>query len=108
MISVCPSETIRAPIERVWELLTTPASYDTWIDGRVERIDPPGPARPGQVVEVSSGAAGLRFRVRFRVRAVDEAHHVFEFDGRLPLAITMHERVSMAPVGDGLTRVQYG
>ena len=108
MISVCPSATIRAPIERVWELLTTPASYDTWIDGRVERADPPGPARPGQLIEVSAGAAGLRFRVRFRVTAVDGADHVFEFDGWLPFKITMHERISMAPVGEGLVRVQYG
>ncbi|HYM50228.1 MAG TPA: SRPBCC family protein [Candidatus Limnocylindrales bacterium] len=96
------------PIERVWRLLTEPASYDTWIDGRVERVDPPGPAHPGQLVEVSSPAMGFRFRVRFRITAVDERNHAFEFDGRLPFGITMHERISVVALGPASTRVQYG
>lgn len=108
MITVCPSETIRAPVERVWRLLTAPANYDTWIGGRVERVDPPGAARVGQVVDVSAGAFGLRFKVRLRIIAVHEGENILEIDGWFPFGITLHERLSLAAVGDELTRVQFG
>ncbi|HET9848181.1 MAG TPA: SRPBCC family protein [Candidatus Dormibacteraeota bacterium] len=93
--------------ETVWQLLTNPKTYDTWADARVEAVDPPGPARPGQVVRMSSGAMGLRFKVRFDVERVDEATHDLEFRAEFPFGIRMHEHITVRPV-DGASRVQYG
>lgn len=104
---VCPADTVAAPPESVWRLLTNPATYDTWADARVESVDPPGPARPGQVVLMSSGALGLRFKVRFDVERADSATHDLEFRAHFPLGIRMHEHISVRAV-DGSSRVQYG
>ena len=104
---VCPAATVAAPPETVWRLLTDPKTYDTWADARVESVDPPGQARPGQVVRMSSGALGLRFKVRFDVERVDPTNHELEFRGSFPLGITMHEHITVRAVAGG-SRVQYG
>ena len=56
---------------------------------------------------MSSGAFGLRFRVRFEVDRVDHAQRELEFRGSFPLGISMHEHITVRPV-DGRSRVQYG
>lgn len=104
---VCPAANITAPPETVWRLLTDPKTYDTWADARVESVDPPGPASPGQVVHMSSGALGLRFKVRFEVERVDETTHDLVFRAVFPFGITMHEHITVRPV-EGRSRVQYG
>lgn len=104
---VCPADTIAASPEVVWSLLTDPASYHTWADGRVERIDPPGRARAGQVIHLTAGFAFLRFQVRFDVQRVDEGGRDLEFDAFFPFGLTMHEHITVRGV-DGRARVQYG
>jgi hypothetical protein len=104
---VCPSDTILALPERVWNLLTEPATYETWADARVDVVDPPGRAQAGQIVHMSSGFLGIRFRVRFDVERVDESARDLEFRGTFPFGITLHEYISVRPV-DGRSRVQYG
>ena len=104
---VCPADTIQASPEVVWNLLTDPASYHTWTDGRVERIEPPGRARAGQVIHLTAGFTFLRFQVRFDVQRVDGASRDLEFDGFFPFGVTMHEHISVRGV-DGHARVQYG
>jgi carbon monoxide dehydrogenase subunit G len=106
-VYVCPAATMAAPPNTVWRLLTDPETYDTWADARVERVEPPGPANPGQVVLMSSGALGLRFRVRFDIERVNETTHDLEFRAELPLGIRMREHISVRPVEAG-SRVQYG
>jgi uncharacterized protein YndB with AHSA1/START domain len=106
-VYVCPADTIAASPEIVWQLLTDPKTYDTWADARVERVDPPGRAQPGQVVWLSAGTLGLRFKVRFDVERVDGAAHDLEFRAQFPFGITMHEHISVRPVSGG-SRVQYG
>lgn len=104
---VCPADTVAAPPENVWRLLTSPATYDTWADARVDNVEPPGRTQPGQVVLMSSGALGLRFNVRFDVERVDAATHDLEFRARFPFGIRMHEHISVRAVNGG-SRVQYG
>ncbi len=104
---VCPAATIAAPPSTVWRLLTDPRTYDTWADARVERVEPSGVARAGQVVLLTGGALGLRFRVRFDVDRVDESSHDLEFRAQFPFGIGMHEHISVRPV-EGASRVQYG
>ena len=104
---VCPAAAIAVSPETVWRLLTDPRTYDTWADARVERVEPPGVARTGQVVVMSSGALGLRFKVRFDVEQADGSTHDLEFRARFPFGIRMHEHISVRPV-EGGSRVQYG
>jgi uncharacterized protein YndB with AHSA1/START domain len=106
-VYVCPSDTIAASPETVWRLLTDPKTYDTWADARVELVEPPGGAQPGQVVWLSAGALGLRFKVRFDVERVDEATHDLEFRAQFPFGIRMQEHITIRPVASG-SRVQYG
>lgn len=56
---------------------------------------------------MSSGALGLRFKVRFDVDRVDDETHDLEFRGTFPLGISMHEHITVRPVA-GRSRVQYG
>lgn len=104
---VCPAATIAASPDAVWRLLTDPQSYDTWADARLERVEPPGPAQPGQLVLMSSGALGLRFKVRFEVERADATTRDLEFRATFPFGIGMHEHITVRPV-EGRTRVQYG
>ena len=105
---VCPTDTIAAPVERVWQLLTNSSLYDSWIDGRVERVSLPGPVRPGQVVEISTRGFGRRWLVRFKVLSVDPERRVLEFDVDLPLSLKMHERMTAVALDAGRTRLSFG
>ena len=104
---VCPADTIAASPETVWGLLTDPKTYDAWADARVERVEPPGRARPGQVVGLSARGLGLRFKVRFDVERADDPTRDLEFRAQFPFGIRMHEHISVRPVAGG-SRVQYG
>jgi len=106
-IFVCPAATVAARPETVWRLLTDPATYDKWMDPRVDSVEPPGPPRPGQVVLLSSGALGMRLRIRFDLERVDPATHDFELRVQFPFGIRMREHISVRPV-EGGSRVQFG
>jgi hypothetical protein len=56
---------------------------------------------------MSSGALGLRFKVRFEVERADATTRDLEFRAQFPFGIRMHEHISVRPV-DGGSRVQYG
>ena len=51
-VSVCPLDTIHAPVERVWSFLSEPANYALWWDAQTRSIVPDGPASPGQKIYV--------------------------------------------------------
>ncbi len=104
---VCPADTVAASPETVWRLLTDPATYETWSDPRVESVQPPGSARPGQVVLLSGGALGMRLRFRFDLERVDPTTHDFELRVQFPLGIRMREHITVRPV-EGGSRVQFG
>ena len=108
VISVCPADIVAAPAEDVWELLCQPSRYGEWWDVRLERIEPEGPATPGQVVNATSGALGRRWKVMFVIKMVNPARHQIQFDVTLPLGITDHVTITCTPVDAGSCRVQYG
>lgn len=104
-VSVCPADTVRAPAEVVWRMLTE--DYGAWAEGRVESISPPGPPSPGQVVVFASPALGLTFRLRFEVVGVDAQRHRLGLDVRLPLGIVNHEMVTIDPTPEGGSLVRF-
>jgi uncharacterized protein YndB with AHSA1/START domain len=108
VVSVCPADIVAAPVEDVWELLKQPSRYGEWWDVRLERIEPEGPAAPGQVVNATSGALGRRWDVMFVIKTVNPARHQIQFDVTLPLGITDHVTITCTPVDAGSCHVQYG
>lgn len=107
--SVCPTTTIAAPIERIWALLTTPASYGDWWDATTERIAPTGPAVLGQIVYARAHAfALLHLSVTVTIEHVDAANHCLDLTTHLPLGITVHNHITCAPVTQDTTWLQFG
>lgn len=106
---VCPMGQVAAPADVVWGLVQ-PAHWNAWIDGRVEVIDPPGPAMPGQVVRVSSRALARRWYVTFRVLDVstDGASRHLEVQPTFPLGISAHERLTITALDSATSHLQYG
>jgi hypothetical protein len=104
---VCPADTVAAPPETVWHLLTDPATYETWMDARVDSVEPPGPGRAGQVVLLSGGVLGIRLGFRFDLERVDSTTHDFELRVQFPFGIRMREHISVRPA-EGGSRVQFG
>jgi hypothetical protein len=98
---------VAAPVSRVWQLVTDPSTYDSWVDARVDRVVPPGCVHPGQTVELST-VLGRRWMIRIAVKSVDAEQHVLELDVHLPLGIINHERMTMVPLDEGHTHVSFG
>jgi hypothetical protein len=107
-LNICPAAQVAAPVEAVWDLLADPARWADWIDGRVQRVDPVGAARPGQIIVVAANGPGSRWHVVFRVESVDAMSHQLGMQVTLPLGMRMHEHVSCTPVDPSSCRVQYG
>jgi uncharacterized protein YndB with AHSA1/START domain len=108
MLSVCPAAVVAAPAERVWALLADPAGYDRWWDAHTERIEPPGPARAGQVIHGWSRGLGRRWPVRVTVEAVDAERRQLRFHTTLPLGLEMRNQIACAPLDAASCRVQFG
>ena len=72
-VSVCPIAVIVAPLERVWELLANPSSYDSWWDAHTDVIVPEGPDQAGQTVYAHTYALGRRWNVTTVVEHLDAA-----------------------------------
>jgi ligand-binding SRPBCC domain-containing protein len=107
-ISVCPIAVVQAPADRVWRLLSEPASYAVWWDAMTKSIVPAGPAQPGQRIDAETTAFGLRWPVNITVEAVDAARRQIDLTTRLPLGITVYNHITVVPVEGGASRVSFG
>lgn len=108
VVSVCPMDTVAAPVEDVWELLAQPSKYDTWWDAHLERSEPEGPAVAGQRIYATSRAFGRQWDVTFVIKAVDPEKHRIQLDVTLPLGIIDHATITCTPIDAASCRVQYG
>jgi uncharacterized protein YndB with AHSA1/START domain len=106
-VTSCPVATIRAPIAAVWGLLSQPSRYETWSDGELVAVDPPGPAFAGQVIRMRSRAAGRRWPIGFEIVDVVAAEHRIAFDVSLPLGIVNREVISCRSVSPTETWVTF-
>jgi hypothetical protein len=95
-IDTCPSDTVRAHAERIWELVVTPREVARWTGTKL--VDAPNPTmRAGDVVVFQKGQ-GLN--IVFKVIAL-EAPRRLTLDVELPLGVVNREVVEIAPIGDG-------
>ena len=90
----------------IWNLLTTAEGYNRWADATVVAAVPPGPAEPGQCIELRSWALGRGWPVHFEIGAVEPMHGI-EITVRLPFGIVNHEHISLVALSDRETRVSF-
>ncbi len=107
-LAVCPVATVNAPLDTVWGLLSEPDSFSLWWEAHTKRIDPPGPAQPGQIVYATVGALGLTGKITVRVDAIDAPKHQLHLTTRLPLGITVYSHITCTPVGPDATFISFG
>ena|SRR2546427_6808321 len=106
-VSVCPSAVVDAPLELVWELLTSPEGLDTWVDATLVAAEPAGPARPGQRLRLET-ALGRRWPITIDVLEVDSERRRLHFRVDLPLGLVNDETMTMTAVDDRKTLVRFG
>jgi hypothetical protein len=103
----CPTALVNAPIGRVWRLLTEPAGWGAFFDMRLIRIDPPGTAATGQLIQGESGPRLLHLRVTIEFTEINLAERKLGMHVRLPLGITVRENLSCSAVSETQCRVNY-
>lgn len=107
-VSVCPIATVAAPVAAAWAVLMDPASYDEWWDAHAERIEPPGPATPGQVVYSTARGFGRSWPVTTHVLAVDADRRALDLKTELPLGIVVSNHILCSPLDETTTRITFG
>jgi hypothetical protein len=99
---------VGASVEEVWALLMQPETYDQWWDMHTERVTPPEPAAPGQVVAGWSKALGRKWAVSMTIEMLDAQQHQIRLNTKLPLGIGVQNQISCAKVNAASCRVQFG
>jgi len=107
-LSVCPADTVHAPVERVWELLMQPAGYGRFWDVTVERVEPEGPAVVGQTFADWSRALGRRWPIDGEIQQVDAQRHQILFRMSLPFGAVGNNRIVGAQIDEQRCMVRYG
>ncbi len=107
-LNVCPADTVRAPVERVWELLMQPARYDRFWDFTLERVEPEGSAVVGQTFGGWSKALGRRWPIDGEIQEVDAEHHQILFRMSLPFGVVGDNRIVCAQINEQSCLLRYG
>jgi uncharacterized protein YndB with AHSA1/START domain len=106
--SFCPAAVVAAPADRVWALLADPTRFDTWWNARTERIEPPGPTAPGQVLYARTSSFGRWWDVTLRVEAMNPPKHQIRLHVSLPLGTVNDVTITATPIDAGTCRLQFG
>lgn len=106
--SICPTATVAAPVNSVWELLSDPTLYDIWWDARTERIEPEGKATPGQILYANTSAFGRTWALTLTVQAVNPDKHRVQIDAALPLGTINHATITATAIDATTSFVQFG
>jgi Polyketide cyclase / dehydrase and lipid transport len=107
-VSVCPMAVVEAPIEQVWDLLTSPEQFDSWTDATLVSAEPPGRAHAGQHLRLVTSALGRAFRVDIGVLEADAERRCLHLLIHLPFGLVNDETITIAPVGEDRTIVRFG
>jgi hypothetical protein len=103
----CPTSIVNAPVELVWQLLTSPERWGDFYNMRITAVDPVGPAVVGQTVFAESGPQFLHLKLQFRFTDIDALNYKLGFDARFPLGVTVREDMTCVPLGQKQCRVNY-
>jgi ligand-binding SRPBCC domain-containing protein len=107
-LATCPTAVIEAPIERVWNMLSQPSTYDQWWDAQTRTIAPEGAAHAGQLIHARTIELGKTWDVRIVVEGVDALRHTLDLTTRGPLGITVRNHIVCTAVDASRTRVSFG
>ena len=107
IVNVCPAATTKAPPDSVWKVIAATERLGEWTDATVVKVDPPGPAQPGQVVSLDAPSFGLKFRVTIDVRDLDPKHRWIDLVAHLPFGVDNHEHLTLTESPDGGTLVRF-
>jgi hypothetical protein len=103
----CPTDTVSAPVEIVWALLSDPADWGQFFDLIIKRTDPPGPATVGQIIQAGSGPRFLHLNLTFEFVEIDPANYRLRLNVRLPFGITVREDLNCVSLEKSQCRVNY-
>jgi hypothetical protein len=103
----CPTSIVDAPVELVWQLLTSPEGWGDFYNVRITAVDPAGTAVVGQTVFAESGPQFLHLKLQFRFTDIDALNYKLGLDARFPLGVTVRENLTCVPLGEKQCRVNY-
>ena len=107
IVNVCPAAITSATPERVWSALTAVERYGEWMDAKFVSADPPGPVKPGQIINLSASSLGRPWPVTIEVRNVDPQHRWIDLIVHVPFRIDNHEHVTLTATKEGGTLVRF-
>jgi polyketide cyclase/dehydrase/lipid transport protein len=109
-INTCPTATVEAPVEQVWQLLADPRNYGLWWEAGTWSwsIEPAGPAKPGQQIIARTRALGKDWDVQITVASIDADKRVLELRTRLPFGIAIHNHIVCGALDNTHCRVSFG
>ena len=82
--------------------------HDLGVGFYTTRIDPEGPAAPGQTVHAWTSALGRRWAVSLQIEAVAPEGHQIRLRTQLPLGVSVVNQISCTALGPSSCRVQFG
>jgi hypothetical protein len=100
-VETCPTDVVRAPLERIWAHLTEPTRLE-WVDAKL--ID--APPRTLAVGDRLSFAASLGLRVSWTVLAIDPPRSIALHIG-LPFGMANRETVVLSPIDAQRCRITF-
>ena len=101
MIEVTASETVAAPPERVWELMSDTSRYAEWVEGTAEVTRTDGPAKPGSTYdEVNPLVGPWKARTRWTVTEFEPPRRQVHRGEGIPFMRDFQVITELTPAGD--------
>jgi ligand-binding SRPBCC domain-containing protein len=107
IVNVCPAATTKAPPGSVWKVVEATDRYGDWTGATVVSVDPPGPARAGQVVRLAAPGLGRMWQFTIAVREVDPHHRWIDLVASFPFGIVNDEHLRLTPTEEGGTLIRF-
>ena len=103
-IQACPTDVVRAPAEKVWNLLTIPTKLERWSGAKLVLV-PTRPLKPGDRLIFGAGFGGW-MQIVFQVVAMERPRRL-ELDIHLPFGVLNHETVFITTISPSECRVSF-
>ena len=107
IVNVCPAAVTLASPDRVWKVPTTPERFGEWQDATFVSASPPGPAQPGQTIQLSARFLGRQWPVSLDVVDTDPEKRWIDLRVKLPFGVENHERVTLTETKEEGTLVRF-